>query len=186
MWDYNIAIYYNTGKADNDAYRLSWFMFDNWNVDQYVRADDKLVYVKGNDLCTLNAGIYNDFGEPIHAYYQTPLFQMAAQAYLKTIKNVYIQCRGDEATTINLKYITEDSPDGEIEPEPIVINTNGWDAFTWDSFVWAKAAFGTTFRRKCQLKKVQMASLLFESHDANRDMSISHLALEYSIVKAVK
>lgn len=186
MWDYNLGIYYNTGKADNDASRLCWFKFDNWNANQYINVGDELYYSYENKLITCKAGIYNDFGEPIHAIYQTPLFQFKAQSYLKTIKNIYIQCRGDEATTINLKYITEDNPDGEIEPEPIIINTNGWDTFTWSSFVWSMAAFGTTFRRKCQLKKIQMASLLFENNDADRDMSISHLAIEYSIVKPIK
>lgn len=187
VWDYNHSRYYNTGKQENDAKRCSWFLWDNWYPEQYIMVDNELYFSKGNTIVHVNQNIFNDFGDPIHAIYQTPLFQFDAQAYLKTIKNMYVQVRGDVASTINVRYITEDNPDGEVEPEPILIESlNRWDGFRWDKFVWSSTAFGNTFRRKCQLKKVQMAAFLFENNEVDKDMSLSHLSIQYFIVKEVK
>lgn len=36
VWDYLMSPYANTGKLDADAKRLSWFLFDNFNVDMFI------------------------------------------------------------------------------------------------------------------------------------------------------
>ena len=186
MWDYLLTPYSNTGKIDNDAKRLAWYLFDNFNVKQYLKAERDLYYSKGKDLVILDTTIYNDFGESIHAVYQTPLFQFDAIEYLKTVKNMYVQVRADTASVIHIKYITEEIPQGEEDAEPIIIPGKIWDYVTWDNFGWDVINFGSVMRRKCQLKKVQMAGVLFENDEVDRDMSISHLSFQYQLVKTIK
>lgn len=185
MWDYLMTPYANTGRLDSDAKRLSWFLFDNFDVYEYVKDGRELYYAKGTKLVLLN-NLYSDFGEPIHAIYQSPLFQFGAVEYLKTVKNMYVQVRADTTSKINIKYITEESPNGEIEKEPIIVYGRLWKGFNWGTFGWTMINFGNTFRRKCSLKKIQMAGIIFENDENDRDMSISHLSFQYTVVKAIK
>lgn len=185
MWDYLLSPYANTGKIEQDAKRLSWFLFDNFNVGKYVKKDLDLYYASGTKLIKLNEK-YDDFGQSIHAIYQTPFLQFNAVEYLKTVKNMYVQCRADTISVINIKYFTEETPYGETESEPIVIYGNIWNNFSWQTFGWLVVNYANVFRRKCSLKKVQMVSVLFENDEVGRDMAISHLAFQYTVVKNIK
>ncbi len=184
VWDYLMAPYANTGRLDDDAKRLSWFLFDNFNVENFITKKRDLLYSNGSKLVILT-NEYSDFGEPIQARYQTPFIQFDVN-YLKTIKNMYVQCRADTASVINITYFTEETPNGEREPEPIIINGKLWSNFLWNTFGWAVVNFANTYRRKCSLKKIQMASVLFDNDELDRDMSISHLTFEYAIIKSIK
>lgn len=184
VWDYLMSPYANTGKLDADAKRLSWFLFDNFNVSSFVNKKLDLLYSTGSKLVILT-NEYSDFGKPIHAKYQTPFMQFEVN-YLKTIKNMYVQCRADTASVINITYFTEETPNGEREPEPIIIYGKLWGSFLWNTFGWSVVNFANVFRRKCSLKKIQMASVLFENNEVDRDMSISHLSFEYAIIKSIK
>lgn len=184
VWDYLMSPYANTGKLDADAKKLSWFLFDNFNVSMFIEKKFDLLYSNGSKLVILT-NEYSDFGEPIHAKYQTPFMQFEVN-YLKTIKNMYVQCRADTASVINITYFTEETPNGEREPEPIIIYGKLWGSFLWNTFGWSVVNFANVFRRKCSLKKVQMASVLFENNEVDRDMSISHLSFEYAIIKSIK
>ena len=97
-----------------------------------------------------------------------------------------VTCRGDTASVINLYYYTEESINREKEPESIRIGSRIWQKFEWDTFQWLTVNWAYTFRRKCSLKKIQMCSFYFENDEVNRDMSISHIALQYQIVKNIK
>lgn len=185
VWDYAMTPYSNTGKIDTDAKRLAWFLFDNFNVAEYIKDERDLYYSSGTKLVKLNDA-FNDFDMPIKATYQTPLLQFGAEEYLKTIKNVYIQCRGDTATRIDMSYITEETPNGEKESEPIVVYGKLWRSFSWDTFGWDMLNFANVFRRKCSIKKIQMMAILFENDINNSDMSITHLGFQFTIVKNVK
>jgi hypothetical protein len=185
VWDYLLTPYANTGKLDADAKRLAWFIFDNFNAEHFLKVDNELYYTKGSTLRKLTDD-FNDFGEPINAYYQTPYFQFDAVAYLKTVKNIYVQTRADTATVIHMTYFTEEDPNGEIEPEAIRVYDRLWKNFSWSTFGWQVTNIANTFRRKCSLKKIQMCSVLFENNELDRDISISHLTFQYTVVKNIK
>lgn len=185
LWDYLLTPYANTGKLEADAKRLAWYFFDNFNVTQYIKDKDELMYYNGTNIIKLTNS-FNDFGQPIHAIYQTPLFQFEAEAYLKNVHKVYVQCRADTTVQIEMKYITNDSPMGEEEPEPIRIGSKIWSSFKWSTFMWASTSLAKVFMRKCSLKKIEMAGIIFENNQLDCDMSISHLGFEYSIVKTIK
>lgn len=185
LWDYAISPYANTGDLDKDAKRLSWFLFDNFNVGKFVKYGLDLIWQYGSKINTISQS-YDDFGDPIQAIYQTPLFQFNAENYLKNVNNVFVQVRADTAAKIEMYYITEEEAEGEREPEDIVIGSKIWKDFHYFSFMYKVINFGNMFRRKCSLKKVQMAGILFKNNEFGRDMSISHLSFEYKLVKTVK
>jgi hypothetical protein len=143
--------------------------------------------VSGNYINTTQES-FNDFGNAIEASYQCPLYQFNAIPWLKTVKNIYVQCREDHDSTIEMRYITEDDQTGEREPEPIITyaSVRLWNNFDWDTFQWDIYGLGRTHRRKCNLKKIQMATVLFENDLVDQDMSITHVAFQYAVIKNVK
>lgn len=187
VWDYLMSPYLNTGKIDQDAKRLSWFFFTNWEAEKYFKIGTQLYMVSGNYINTTQES-FNDFGNAIEASYQCPLYQFNAIPWLKTVKNIYAQCREDHDSTIEMRYITEDDQTGEREPEPIITyaSVRLWTNFDWDTFQWDIYGLGRTHRRKCNLKKIQMATVLFENDLVDQDMSITHVAFQYAVIKNVK
>lgn len=198
MWDYAISPYAISSTKTTNPKELDWFLFDKFYVKQFLNVEDKLIYLPSNrfnkNIVILNDSFidldFDDDGhdDPIDAFYMTPFYQFNAVEYLKTVKNIYVQTRGDTASVIDMYYYTENNSlgGGEIEPESIRIGGKIWNHFSWDNFQWLMIAWANTFVRKCSLKKVQMASFLFKNNEANRDMSISHISLQYQIVKYVK
>lgn len=190
MWDYAISPYALSNNKLADPKNLDWFFFDNFFVKEFLEYGNDLIYASSHadrktKLIKLNDS-FNDFGEAIFSEYMTPLFSYSAVEYLKTIKNVYVQCRTDAPTKIYLSYITEESPNGEAEPEPINIPCNLWADFDWITFGWEVYNFMNTFRRKCSIKKVQVLGIRFFNNIVDCDMSISHLAMQYQVVKYIK
>ena len=197
MWDYAISPYYVTSSKVANPKDLAYFMFDHFFVNEFLIYEGKCIYSNShpdfkNKLVELNNTFedldFNKDGhsDAIRAYYMTPFLQFDAVSYLKTVKNIYIQCRGDTASVINLYYYTDESLLKEQDPESIRIGSRIWQKFEWDTFQWLTVNWAYTFRRKCSLKKIQLCSFYFENDEVNRDMSISHIALQYQIVKNIK
>ena len=200
MWDYEISPYrYSTSGSETNPRELDWYLFDRFYVKEFIKVGKQLVYVSSNPsfankLVKLNATFVDlDFnndgeGDAIHSYYMTPFFQFGAVEMLKNVKNVYIQCRGDTNTSIDLYYYTDDSAGPELEPESINVagGKTMWESFSWEDFHWFMNIWGNTFRRKCNIKKVQMASIYFDNNEVNNDMSITHIGLQYQLVKYIR
>lgn len=207
MWDYEIAPYSVSSSKMTDPRYLDWFLFDHFNVKEFIKVEKELLYLSAlntynKNLVLLNESFedldFNDDGEAdgIDAYYMTPFMQFGAVAYLKTIKNIYVQCRGDTSSIIDMYYYTDESTDPEKETESIRIGGKIWSHFSWDNFEWLVVNWANTFRRRCSLKKIQMASFYFENisktEDGNyiscagRDMSITHISLDYQVVRTIK
>ena len=197
MWDYEISPYHYTASSETPPKALDWFLFDHFYVKQFLKYNKQLLYVSSHpdfnhSMVKLTADYmdldFNNDGEPdaIHSYYMTPFLQFNAVEYLKTVKNLYVQCRGDTASLIDIYYYTDESQEPEQDAESIKIGGKIWKHFTWGSFTWSMVNWAITYRRKCSLKKIQMASFLFENNEPGRDMSITHIGLQYQIVKNVK
>ena len=213
MWDYEISPYhYSSTAGETPTKNLAWFLFDRMYVKQFMRYEKQLIYVCTysdedkdidftNKLIKLNSSftdvnfeqITDDNDEVleyvgIESFFMTPFFQFGAVEYLKNVKNIYVQCRGDTASVIDMWYYTEENTrtQPEIEPESIRIGGKLWEHFQWYNFQWLVVNWANTFRRKCNLKKVQMASFYFRNNEANRDMSITHIGLQYQLVKYIR
>ena len=212
MRDYAISPFIVSSSKSTDPRELDWYMFDNFYVKQFVQIGKDLCYVYNKSTrrppvygspssLALNPVYYliiklddslTDFHPyniegtiPIKAHYMTPLFEYSAVEMLKTITNVYIQCRADRPTFIELSYITEESPSGEIDPEPIRVSGRIWNLFTWENFAYDLINFVNTFRRRCSTKKVQVLGVKVWNNEKS-DLSISHMSFQYRTVKYIK
>ena len=198
MWDYEISPYrYSTSGGETDPRTLDWFLFDHFYVKEFLKIGKELAYASSNskfsrNLIKLNTSFddldFNEDGErdAIYSFYMTPFMQFGAVEMLKNISNIYVQCRGDTSSVIKMEYLTDETDIPEIEPEDIVIGGNIWARFKWDDFQWKRISWAITFRRKCNIKKVQMASFVFRNNEPGSDMSIAHIGLQYQLVKYVR
>lgn len=185
MWDYTITPYSDTGKPDYDASRLAWYLFDNFNVTDFIVDDVSLLHARENKLVGLTDE-FNDFGEAIEAHYQTPMLGFEKIEYLKNIKKVFIQVRASTPSVYDIKYITDDNPEGYVEQEQINVPARLFDFFSWDAFGWDVFFYAKTFARYSRLKKVQMCSIMLSNNEVNRDLSVSAIRFSYSLVKEVR
>lgn len=222
VWDYEISPYSFTSNGETNPSKLTWFYFNNvfagefirvekelffygWaNPDVTERADHAKRFLKFNDSFV---DVYRTGENPIirtiSSFYMTPFMQFGSVEMLKNIKNIYVQCRGDTATVIDMYYYTDDNSsytgeigesldddesivNGEREPESIRIGGRIWKNFQFKEWQWLTVGWATVFRRKCNLKKIQMASFYFQSKERYRDMSITHVGMQYQLVKYVR
>lgn len=197
MWDYEISPYRVTSRGETEPRQLDWFLFDHFYVGAFLRYQKQLLYASSHaDFDTKLIKLTADFADldfdndgspdPIHSYYMTPFIQFGAIESLKNVKNIYVQCRGDTASVIDMWYYTEENIKPEEEPESIRIGGKLWAHFQWSNFQWLVVNWANTFRRKCNLKKIQMASFYFDNNEVDRDMSITHIGLQYQVVKYIR
>ena len=200
VWDYEISPYfYSSANGETPPARLTWFYFDKIYAKSFISAGKNLMFISShssfkNKLIKFNETFTDlDFDndgnlDAIDSFYLTPFMQFGAVEMLKNVKNMYVQCRGDTNTLINISYYTDDSSEPEIDPEPINVDGGGilWDKFQWDNFRWFMNIWGNVFRRKCNLKKVEMCAVFFENSEVGKDMSITHIGLQYQLVKYVR
>lgn len=186
-WDYTNSPYSSSDRIspDDAAKNIAWFKWDNVNVSSYKVLNRKLYYAYGPRLCTFTDS-RDDFGEPINAYYQTPMIDFNAFESLKTVKKAFFEVRGDTPCHIKIAYLTDEDPDGEEDPEDIMINTRLWDEFSWTTWGWSIVNFAKTFARKCSVKKVMLFGILLSNDEVDRDMSLSAIRCEYTVVKEIK
>ena len=94
-------------------------MFDNFHVKQFLKFNKQLIYINSSakfNKCLIKlTSEFSDFDInendeivkiPIHSYYMTPFLQFGAVESLKNVNNIYVQCRGDTASVIDMWYYT--------------------------------------------------------------------------------
>ena len=202
MWDYEIAPYTITSRGgETDPRTLDWFVFDHFYVKQFLKAGKKLLYISNyeetartfkNRIINVNESFedldYNNDGmtDAIHSFYMTPFLQFGAVEMLKNVKNLFVQVRGDTASIIDMAYYTENDVDPRSEAESINIGGRIWKRFRWLNFQWYSINYAKTFRRKCNLKKIEMCAFFFENNERGRDLSITNIGLQYQLVKYIR
>ena len=194
MWDYSARPYYlSSGRVASEK-TLGWFLFDNFFVNCFIKNGNNLFYVPSSssrndqNKVVIVDNSFNDFGSAVESKYVTPFFDFGNAEYLKTVKNIYVQCRGDTNTLINISYYTDELASPEADPDPIEVEGNGimWGNFSWSNFRWSMNSWAKVFRRKCNLKKIQLAAFRFENDEVGKDMSIAHVGIQYQIIKNVR
>lgn len=188
VWDYENSPYSSSTKYTPDfaAGMLAWYLWQNIHIDCFAQLDRVLYFGVGGRLCILNFDLFDYDETPIEAFYQTPLMDFGAYQMLKTIKKVFFEVRGDTASTVRIKYITDENSQGDIDPESIWVNEKLWYDFSWSSWGWSLIAFAKTFARKCSVKKVNLFAIGLSNTQYNRDLTISGIRCEYTLVKEIK
>lgn len=187
VWDYTIAPFSTSDRVtvDTAAKNTAWFKWDNMPITHAVVMNRELYYSRDNKLCMFTY-TYDDFGEAIPAHFMTPMWDFGTYENLKTVKWIYIQTRGDTPSITQLKYITDEDTDGEQEPRDLIVNTRLWGSFQWGIWGWTTASYAAVFARKCRVKKFNLMGIYFWNDQADRDMTLSGLRLQYTIVKRYK
>lgn len=200
VWDYSIAPFFLSERqsAEDSARNTSWFMWDGFYAVAVKRYKKELVTLDYNFNYESGATDYgismnklvedeNDFGKSINAYYQTPMFDFNEYGYLKTVKKIFVQCRGGITYDTTVRYLTDENEEGEEEPENLIsTSTVLWKSFLWDDFAWGETPYANTFARKCSLKKIELAGVLFSNNQVNNDMPINGVQMTYTLVKEIK
>lgn len=201
MWDYEQSPFYYTSSKVTDPRTLTWFIFDHFNVSQFLKVKKNVYYISTldrfkNNLVKLNDTLFDlDFdgdgkADSINAFCMTSFIQFDAPTYLKNVPSLYVQCRGDVNSEIEIHYYTEESSEPEIEGENIITGCKSslWNNFAWNAYTWTINIWGEIFRRRCGLKKVQRVAFLFTnpSDNNNNNISITYLAMDYQLVRQVK
>lgn len=187
-WDYTNAPYSYSDRVtpDDAATALAWYKWDNIFADCYVTLDRVLYFAHGKRITNFDEKKYSDFGESIKAWYQTPLLDFGKYEYLKTVKKVYFEVRGDTPAKLQITYYTDETPEGESDPEDIVIGSRLWKGFAWETFMYSVIAYAKTFARKCSLKKIMLVGIRLVNIEKDRDLSLSGIKFEYTYVKEIK
>ena len=188
MWDYTNSPYTSSDRYTPDfaAGMLAWYLWANIKVSCYQVLERELYFGRDKNLCKFTYAL-NDFeNTPIESFYQTPLMDFGAYHMLKTIKKVFFEVRGDTPSYTYVKYITDENSSGEPDPESLAVNESLWKNFTWATFGWTFVTFAKTFARKCSIKKVNLFAIGLCNVQLNRDMTLSGIKCEYTLVKEIK
>lgn len=193
VWDYELTPYTYSGFMDKDALRLAWFKFDNMFINCAVVIDEDVFY-GNNDIMTLDNSLSDyvasstneDKLEAIVSRFKTKMLDFGYIDYLKTVKKMYVDVRGDTPSLIKVKYVTGENPEGEYDPEDIIIYSKLWKDFSWDTFGWEIINFKKEFARNVSLKKISIFGIIFENNQLAKDMSISSIKLKWFISQKVR
>lgn len=193
VWDYELTPYTYSGFMDKDALRLAWFKFDNMFINCAVVIDENVFY-GNNDIMTLDNSLSDyvtsstneDKLEAIVSRFKTKMLDFGYIDYLKTVKKMYVDVRGDTPSLIKVKYVTGENPEGEYDPEDIIIYSKLWKDFSWDTFGWEIINFKKEFARNVSLKKISIFGIIFENNQLAKDMSISSIKLKWFISQKVR
>ena len=192
MWDYTNAPYSTSERinVDTAAKQTAWFKWNNVFADSVLVMNRKVYYsYNSKNLMTFTDKFDDEMSngnQPIVSYYRTPMMDFGAYHMLKTVKRAFFEVRADTACNIHIIYITDENPTGEQDPEDIVVSAGLWETFTWAAFGYTLFNFAKTFARKCSIKKIMLVGIEFVNNEMSRDMSLSGVRCEYTLVKEIK
>lgn len=181
LWDYKLSPYPN-GLTDDS---LKWFFYNNINANCFLVVDRELYYGDrdtGNVVKFINN--YNDFGEPIYAYWKSKLFNFDLPEWKKTIEEYTFSTRSGTNTQIDVMLY--DDGNETSDAIPIKSKSFSWVGFKWSEFSWKVYRFPISVRRKPKLKKIINFQIMFSNNELNKNLSIMSLVIPYTLEGKVK
>lgn len=188
VWDYKISTYKDpTWFFWYGIYAVSFCIDDGLYFTCSYKDDD---VDRRNHIMKFNDSL-EDFNiaasgyKAIEGIYQTPALQFGSTAYLKTVHDVFVQVKGQNATEMEMYYYT-DVDHAPRQDESIRLGGHIWNQFNWGTFQWRVFKWATTLRRRCNLRKIQMASFLIRNNTQGQDMHVTNITAQYKIVREIK
>lgn len=194
VWDYKLTphTYRNTYN------KLAWFVWNNIYVGGFANNGD-LYHIcsysgKGNYIIKWSSAKSDpDYPNmhsayetgvqptvPIEASYQTPAITFGSTPYLKTVWDIFARVQNTGTSVINVYYYTD------VDTKRYGLGSHIWEDFEWHRFQWLIFNWANVFRKRCNLRKIQMAAFRFENVEEGQDMSITNVTLQYEVVKEIK
>ena len=182
VWDYRLSPW-----SGNDEV-LAWFYRGNINAKAWLGVD-RSIYYGDRTTGRLSTFIpeYNDFGEAINGVFRSKLWDFNLPDFLKAIKEVIFVTRGNNNSSINIRYFDEN---GEyVDETPVLpqdVNSFDWDNWDWDAFTWEVTEFPRTIKRKPNIRNVVYFQLELSNNGVDQNLSLLNLIIGYSPTKKVR
>lgn len=189
LWDYFISPYTDTGNPEQSAKLLSWWYFDNIDSSCFIIDDQSLYYVnetngKSVQFITSNDGTqFYDFGVGYSSMYRIPLRDFGNGINEFDVLEMWVDCRGDTRTLIQVVYVTSDDINGDPSMDYIEVGSFSYDTFSYDTFTYQVMGYKETFPLAPMEKKIDLFGVEFSNDDGGRDMNISDIQLLYRLGK---
>lgn len=181
LWDYKLSPYPN-GMTDDS---LKWFYYDNITASCFYIHDRELYYGDRNSGNLVKfIDNWNDFGQPIFAYWKSKLFNFDLPEWEKTISELWFITRS--GTNTNITVTLYDDNDVIVDTIQIKSKSFSWADFKWSEFTWKVYRFPITKKMKPKLKKIKNFQVAFSNNELNKNLSIMGLIIKYSLDRQVK
>ena len=181
VWDYTTRPYIVSQGTDNAAMRLGWYYFENVEAGTWFTFYNTLYCTaRTSGRVAYFSRKFDDFGEPVRAFWKSPMLDFGLPHVYKRIDNVWFVCRADRACRSEIRYLFDmyDGTKGSEDPEPVAIASFNWKDFTWPSFLWTVAGlFKTVSRRPRRRRVVQFAVEL--RNETTEDLSVVDVVTAY-------
>jgi hypothetical protein len=186
VWDYGLTPYVDSANIDEAALKLSWWYFEDLPITCFTQDKTELYCGDTNGNIQHFVQYYNDNGVAINAYWKMKINHLGLPNILKNITKIWLSCRTDTATTLGITYFTDNAPGGIIDAQPILIESFDWAQFDWGNFTWGVNNWFGEWRKVPPMKGVQAFSIMFSNDNANEDLNVSDIIVQFIPVKEVR
>lgn len=183
LWDYEQTPYTNYSDYEKAQRRLSWYVFDGIDANDFCNDGDQLYYGSNSGIVRFKRKM-NDFGNAYNSYYYSKAFDLGCPNVYKTFMELYPSFIGDG----NVKAVVSvgsDKKDEHITRE-IDLRSFGWDNLTWSAFTWHIIKFTKTFVMKLRMRKVQYLQVRVISDEKDRSFGLTGMRISYYLNRKIK
>ena len=186
LWDYELTPYQNLADTDKAQLMLSWWLFDGLPITCFCKDGTDLYCGDTLGFVRHFENSYSDNGTAIPAHWKMKINHLGVPNMLKTVKKIWLACRTDTATTLQITYYTDNSPGGIADPSPLYISSFNWAEFDWSAFSWGVYNWFKEWRKVPPIKNAQAFSVMVSNENANEDLNVSDIIVQFRIIKEVR
>ena len=186
LWDYRLTPYQNLADTDKAQLQLSWWLFDGLPVTCFVQDGTNLYFGDSNGYVQHFENSFADNGAAIPAHWKMKVNHLNEPNILKTVKKIWLSCRTDTATNLSITYYTDNSPNGIADAQTILIASFDLDNWDLDNFTLGVNNWFGEWRRVPPMKNVQAFSFRLDNANANEDLNVSDIIVQFIPVKEVR
>ena len=183
LWDYEQTPYTNYSDYEKAQRRLSWYVFDGIDANDFCSAEGELYYASANGIVKFTKN-KNDFGNAFDAYYYSKAFDLGCPNIKKTFMELYPSFRGEGNVKATVT-VGSDKKDDHYS-RTVDIRSFGWDNFSWAAFTWNVIKFTKTVVMKLRMKMVQYLQVRVTSNEKDRSFGLSGMRITYYLNRKIK
>jgi hypothetical protein len=179
VWDYEASPY--GGNQDE----LKWFPYTNINAEHWAYMNRE-TYFGDRTIGQISKfqDNYNDFGQPIDAFWKSKALDFGLPNWLKNILDLYFSTRSGNNT--NLTFRLEDDRNVKTKPIAIKAESFSWDTTTWTTWSWKVFRFQISKHIKVMSKNTVNFQVTVSNNELNKNLSLMSLTLSYTADRKVR
>jgi len=166
-------------------YKMSWFIFDNINGSNCFYVNKEVYIVFKNNVTYFSKVLYDfDKNIPINAYISTKVMDFGLPGYFKYINSISFYLVTHNNSYFKLSFRDEN---GEFKKKyEYRLGKFNFINFSFSDFTFYSNLFSVFLRRKVQRRKCNFFTVIFENCEANSQMAISDILINYHIERGAK